>query len=100
MKVKDLLDIQEVLTKRVTPEDMNNEDLAQHYSQSKEKYMHILDMDLIHLIRSYSKCLNESYEYMSDRAFTETDINNKEKIREHLDKILSETYNTRELLGD
>ena len=45
MKVKDLLDIQEVLTKRVTPEDMNNEDLAQHYSQSKEKYMHILDMD-------------------------------------------------------
>jgi len=92
MKVKDLLDIQEVLTKRVTPEDMNNEDLAQHYSQSKEKYMHILDMDLIHLIRSYSKCLGEGYEYI--------DVNNKEKIREHLDKILSETYNTRELLGD
>ena len=42
MKVKDLLEIQEVLTKRVTPEDMNNEDLAQHYSQSKEKiYAHI-----------------------------------------------------------
>ena len=92
MKVKDLLDIQEVFTKRVTPEDMNNEDLAQHYSQSKEKYMHILDMDLIHLIRSYSKCLGEGYEYI--------DVNNKEKIREHLDKILSETYNTRELLGD
>ena len=92
MKVKDLLDIQEVLTKKVTPEDMNNEDLAQHYSQSKEKYMHILDMDLIHLIRSYSKCLGEGYEYI--------DVNNKEKIREHLDKILSETYNTRELLGD
>ena len=92
MKVKDLLEIQEVLTKRVTPEDMNNEDLAQHYSQSKEKYMHILDMDLIHLIRSYSKCLGEGYEYI--------DVNNKEKIREHLDKILSETYNTRELLGD
>ena len=92
MKVKDLLDIQEVLTKRVTPEDMNNEDLTQHYSQSKEKYMHILDMDLIHLIRSYSKCLCEGYEYI--------DVNNKEKIREHLDKILSETYNTRELLGD
>ena len=92
MKVKDLLDIQEVLTKRVTPEDMNNEDLAQHYSQSKEKYMHILDMDLIHLIRSYSKCLGEGYEYI--------DVNNKEKIREHLDKILSETYDTRELLGD
>ena len=83
MKVKDLLDIQVVLTKRVTPEDMNNEDLAQHYSQSKEKYMHILDMDLIHLIRSYSKCLGEGYEYI--------DVNNKEKIREHLDKILSET---------
>ena len=92
MKVKDLLDIQEVLTKRVTPEDMNNEDLAQHYSQSKEKYMHILDMDLVHLVRSYSKCLDEGYEYI--------DVNNKEKIREHLDKILSETYNTRELLGD
>ena len=58
MKVKDLLDIQEVLTKKVTPEDMNNEDLAQHYSESKGQFQNILDMDLIHLVRSYSKCLD------------------------------------------
>ena len=98
MKVKDLLEIQEVLTKRVTPEDMNNEDLAQHYSQSKEKYMHILDMDLIHLIRSYSKCLNEIYEYMSDRAFTETDINNKSKIKEKIDNIINISYELRGII--
>ena len=69
MKVKDLLDIQEVLTKRVTPEDMNNEDLTQHYSQSKEKYMHILDMDLIHLIRSYNKTLSHRDEYPDDDVY-------------------------------
>ena len=94
MKVKDLLNIQEVLEKRKTPCDLHEEAnlLNQHFSRSKNEYMDILDMDLIHLIRSYSKCLGEGYEYI--------DVNNKEKIREHLDKILSETYNTRELLGD
>ena len=35
-----------------------NGDLNQHYSESKDDYIDILDMDLIHLVRSYSKCLD------------------------------------------
>ena len=57
MKVKDLLEIQEIVEKRKTPCDMNG-DLNKHYSKSKDEEMHILDMHLIHLVRSYSKLLN------------------------------------------
>ena len=57
MKVKDLLDIQSTIEKRKKPCDMNG-DLNQHYSESKDDYIDILDMDLIHLVRSYSKCLD------------------------------------------
>ncbi len=60
MKIKDLLDVQEVLEKRKTPCDLHEEAnlLNQHFSRSKNEYMDILDMDLIHLVRSYSKCLD------------------------------------------
>ena len=60
MKVKDLLDVQEVLEKRKTPCDLHEEAnlLNQHFSRSKNEYMDILDMDLVHLVRSYSKCLD------------------------------------------
>ena len=57
MKVKDLLEIQEIVEKRKTPCDMNG-DLNKHYSKSKGEEMDILDMHLIHLVRSYSKLLN------------------------------------------
>ena len=57
MKVKDLLDVQEVLEKRKTPCDMHNTELNMHFSKSKDRHINILDMDLIHLVRSYSKCL-------------------------------------------
>jgi hypothetical protein len=60
MKIKDLLDVQEVLEKRKTPCDLHEEAnlLNQHFSRSKNEYMDILDMDLVHLVRSYSKCLD------------------------------------------
>ena len=66
MKVKDLLDVQEVLEKRKTPCDMHNEELNQHYSTSKDEHINILDMDLIHLVRSYSKCLGMGYDKVPD----------------------------------
>ena len=58
MKVKDLLDVQEVLEKRKTPCDMHDDELNRHFSRSKNEYMDILDMDLVHLVRSYSKRLD------------------------------------------
>ena len=59
MKIKDLLEIQSIIEKREVPCDMNG-DLNQHFSVSKEEYIDILDMDLIHLVRSYSKCLDKN----------------------------------------
>lgn len=57
MKVRKLLKIQSTFEEAVVPRDMNEEDLEKHYSESKNEYIDIVDMDLIHLIRSYSKCL-------------------------------------------
>ena len=58
MKVKELLEYQSFVTKRATPSDMNNGDLNRHYSESKDEHINLLDMDLVHLVRSYNKCLD------------------------------------------
>ena len=87
MKVQELLELQQVITKRATPSDINNDDIAAHYSTSKDEYTNILDMDLIHLIRSYSKAIRVG----AGRY-------NRETLREKLDSILTDTYSARELL--
>ena len=79
MKVKDLLDIQSTIEKRKVPCDMNG-DLNQHYSTSKDEHINILDMDLIHLVRSYSKCLGKKHNYI--------DTENKQIISDSIDRIL------------
>ena len=58
MIVRKLLKIQANIEDRKVPYDMNDADLNQHYSESKGQFQNILDMDLIHLIRSYNKCLD------------------------------------------
>ena len=83
MKVKDLLDVQEVLEKRKTPYDMNG-DLNQHFSTSKEEYIDILDMDLIHLIRSYSKCIGNTNNHFDSRFHVQEKI---KKIKEEVIEI-------------
>jgi len=87
MKVRELLELQQVITKRATPSDMHNDDIADHYSTSKDEYINILDMDLIHLIRSYSKCI-----------MVGAGRYNRDTLREKLDSILTDTYSARELL--
>ena len=86
MKVQELLELQQVITKKATPSDMDVDNLKQHYSTSKDEHINILDMDLIHLIRSYSKCLGMG------KVF------DKELVRQKLDIILQDTYNAREIL--
>ena len=58
MKVKELLEYQSFVTKRATPSDMDNGVLNRHYSVSKDEWINLIDMDLVHLIRSYNKCLD------------------------------------------
>jgi len=86
MKVKDLLDIQEVLEKRKIPCDLCDDELNQHYSQSKEEFINILDMDLIHLIRSYSKCLDMGK------------VSDQNLITQKLDTIIDTSYELRGII--
>ena len=56
MKVRKLLELQSTIEERKVPCDMNGE-LNKHYSESKEEHIDILDIDLIHLVRAYSKSI-------------------------------------------
>ena len=87
MKVQELLELQRVITKRATPSDMNKDDISDHYSTSDDEHINILDMDLIHLIRSYSKAIRVGVGRY-----------NQETLREKLDSILTETHSAKELL--
>tara|TARA_R100000742_G_C4193846_1_gene25067 strand:- start:65 stop:358 length:294 start_codon:yes stop_codon:yes gene_type:complete len=92
MKVEKLLEIQSKFEDRAVPCDMNEDDLEKHYSESKDKYINILDMDLIHLVRSYSKCIRKN------NLTNKINDSDKEDLREKLDTILKETYNAREII--
>ena len=89
MKIRKLLEIQSKFEEAVIPRDMNNIDLNKHYSESEDKEIDILDMDLVHLIRSYSKCIGNNNITVNSQS---------EKIRAKLDNLLMETYSTRDLL--
>ena len=91
MKVKDLLEIQSTIEKRKVPCDMNG-DLNQHFSTSKEEYIDILDMDLIHLVRSYSKCLGKKHNYINTE--------NKQIISDSIDIILENINEVNRVLSE
>ena len=69
MIVRKLLKIQANIEDRKVPCDMHDDELNQHYSESKGQFQNILDMDLIHLIRSYSKTLSHREEYPDDDVY-------------------------------
>ena len=58
MIVRKLLELQSNIEERKVPCDLCDDELKPHYSESKGEFKNILDMDLIHLVRSYSKCLD------------------------------------------
>ena len=86
MKVRKLLQLQANIEDRKVPCDMNDDELNQHYSESKGQFQNILDMDLIHLIRSYSKTLSHREEYPDDDVYD--CINDLEKKISELRKLL------------
>ena len=69
MKVRKLLQLQSEIEEKKVPCDLCDGELKQHYSESKGEFMSILDMDLIHLIRSYSKTLSHRDEYPDDDVY-------------------------------
>ena len=92
MKVKDLLEIQAIIDNRIIPSDMNGDKLNEHYLTSKDEYISILDMDLIHLIRSYSKCLGKKHNYINTE--------NKQIISDSIDIILENINEVNRVLSE
>ena len=88
MKVRELLEYQSFVTKRATPSDMNDGDLNRHYSESKGEHIDLVDMDLVHLIRSYSKSLNGN------------DIGDTNLLVEKLDSVSRIVASAKDLLVD
>ena len=86
MKVRKLLQLQSEIEERKVPCDLCDDELNQHYSQSKDEFINILDMDLIHLIRSYSKTLSHRDEYPDQDVYD--CINDIEKQVSLLRKLL------------
>jgi len=91
MKVRKLLEIQSTFEEATIPSDMN-EELNKHYSESKDKEIDILDMDLIHLVRSYSKCI--------DKIGYKKEIVREKYVKGVLDNILKQTRDTINLLNE
>ena len=85
MKVRKLLELQAKIEERKVPCDMHDDELNQHYSKSKEQFQNILDMDLIHLIRSYSKCIGQKQD---DEIYF--DMTNKKEVRKKIDDIINQ----------
>ena len=86
MKVRKLLELQANIEERKIPCDLCDDELNQHYSLSKDKAIDILDMDLIHLIRSYNKKLSHREEYPDEDVYD--CISDIEKITKRLRKLL------------
>ena len=74
MIVRKLLKIQANIEDRKIPCDMHDDELNQHYSESKGQFQNILDMDLIHLIRSYSKTLSHHDDLKSQEILDNLDV--------------------------
>ena len=89
MKVSELLKIQGIIDNRIIPSDMNDNKLNEHYSKSKGEFMSILDMDLIHLVRSYSKCIGQKQKKDNEIYL---DMDNKKEVRKKIDDIINISY--------
>jgi len=87
MKLKDLLNIQQIVEKRAIPSDVLEFD-SQHYSQSKDITVDILDLHLTHAIRILNNYLtvfefrdrqeiNDSLRGIRDRIDDISDVVNK-----------------------
>ena len=74
MKVRKLLELQSNIEERKVPCDLCDDELNQHYSQSKDEFINILDMDLIHLIRSYNKTLSHRDDLKSQEILANLDV--------------------------
>ena len=89
MKLKDLLNIQQIIEKRAIPSDVLEFD-SQHYSRSKDMTVDILDLHLTHAIR----ILNN---YLNDDVYPR--LSNRKEINDHLDVIKDNLDDIKEVVN-
>ena len=58
MKLKKLIALQSIIEEREIPSDMHEP--MYYYSHSKEEFLDIMDMHLIHFIRAFKKLQDEN----------------------------------------
>ena len=80
MKLKDILKIQSIIEGRATPYDIL-EDTYVHYSKSKDEYIDLLDLHLIHFIRIFLRQVEDfnTTNTALDEAVSEVFKKSKEK---------------------
>ena len=71
LTVRDLLSVQYKASERTIPSDIIDNEYERHLSKNTGNYMDILDMDLTHLIRAYSKSL-ETKPFVATPPFNAT----------------------------
>ena len=67
MKIRKLLRLQSLLEERVIPCDMEEMEEVKYFSKSKNEFICILDMDLIHFIRVFRNISDEKKDEMTDQ---------------------------------
>ena len=60
MQIKKLLEIENIIEGRAIPCAMLDDSLNAHYSKSRGEEIKLVDMHLPHLVRAYSKLLEEN----------------------------------------
>ena len=80
MKLKDILKIQSIVEGRATPYDILESGFT-HYSKSKDEYIDLLDLHLIHFIRIFLRQVEDfnTTNTALDEAVTEVFKKSKEK---------------------
>jgi hypothetical protein len=86
MKLKDLLNIQQIVEKRAIPSDVLEFD-STHYSQSKDMTVDILDLHLTHAIRILNNYL------------TVFEFRDRQEINDHLDVIKDNLDDIKEVVN-
>ena len=70
MKLDDNLSIQSIAEKRAVPIDILESEY-EYYSKSKDEYIKLLDLDLIHFIRIFLKLVEENKNGMKKERLEE-----------------------------
>ena len=106
MKIKTLVAIQSIIDGRTIPRDMEEENF--YYSESREEFIDIMDMELHHFIRAFVKMSN----YIPDPVIVKEGerVYLNENFAENLTllqafqilekKLLEKNYDLEELLTD